>query len=546
MATGTSLEREPLKRDFSALGQGTFDLIIIGGGIIGTGIARDAALRGLRTLLVEKEDFAYGTTSRSTRLIHGGLRYLRMLDFKLVRQDLREREILLKIAPHLVHRLEFIIPLLRSAPYYRFVLPFGLRLYNALSMGTSLPACHRLSPQETLELEPSLADTGGLTGAFVYYDCQAEYTERLCIENVLDAAARGATVLNHAVMTDIIINEGMVKGIRVRDTLTGEEDTANGRIVLNAGGPWADLVWQKLGSRRTFRVRKTKGIHLLTDKLSNHALVLFARSDGRLFFVVPWLDYSLIGTTDTDYSGDLDEPYADRTDVAYLARETQRYFPSFREEDIHYTQAGLRPLVPSGRKAESNTSRAHRLIDHERRDGIKGIISVLGGKNTAYRGIAEEAVDLVCQKLDVKAVCATAHTPLPGAPAVPENDIARAAMEHGLPLENTEHLAAIYGSRYTSVLKYVREDKRLGSPLVPGGRDIFAQVKHAVLEEQALRVTDFMLRRSFIGLGPARGLEAVETIAGEMGRLLGWSDAEKQKQAEHYRAAAALGQRFRE
>ncbi len=535
-----------MKRDFGALGQGTFDLIIIGGGIIGTGVARDAALRGLRTLLVEKEDFAYGTTSRSTRLIHGGLRYLRMLDFKLVRQDLREREILLKIAPHLVHRLEFIIPLLRSEPYYRFVLPVGLRLYNALSMGTSLPACHRLSPPEALQREPSLAETGGLTGAFIYYDCQAEYTERLCIENALDAVSKGARVLNHAVMTDIIIKGGSVSGIRVKDTLTGEEYTANGRIVLNAGGPWADLVWQKLGSRRPYHIRKTKGIHLLTDKLSNHALVLFARSDGRLFFIVPWLDYSLIGTTDTDYSGDLDELYAGKSDVAYLVSAMRHYFPGFREDRIHYTQAGIRPLVPRGHKAESNTSRAHRLIDHERQDGIKGIVSVLGGKNTAYRGIAEEAVDLVCQKLGVKVASSTAHTPLPGAPAVPENDIARAAMENSLPLETIEHLAAIYGSRYTSVLKYVREDKRLENPLVPGGKDILAQVKHAVLEEQAVTVTDFMLRRSFIGLGPAQGLDAVETVAGEMGRLLGWNDAEKHKQAERYRALAALGQRFRE
>jgi glycerol-3-phosphate dehydrogenase len=535
-----------LKRDFSALSQGTFDLIIIGGGIIGTGVARDAALRGLRTLLVEKEDFASGTTSRSTRLIHGGLRYLRMLDFKLVRQDLHEREILLKIAPHLVHRLEFVIPLMRSAPYYRFVLPFGLRLYNALSMGTSLPSCHRLSPPETLTQEPSLADIEGLTGAFLYYDCQAEYTERLCIENVLDAVDKGAGILNHAAMTNVLIKDGSVSGIQVRDTLSGEEYRANGRIVLNAGGPWADLVLQRLETRRNYHIRKTKGIHLLTDKIANNALVLFARSDGRLFFVVPWLDYSLIGTTDTDYSGDPDKPHADKSDVAYLVSEMRRYFPSFREDDIHYTQAGLRPLVPSGHKAESNTSRAHKLIDHERRDGIRGFMSIIGGKNTAYRGIAEEAVDLACRKLGIQAACATAHTPLPGAPAVNQQDIEKASIENGLPPETIEHLATIYGSRFTSVMKYTGEDKRLGQSIAPNERDILAQIKHAVLEEAALSVNDFMLRRSFIGLGPKQGLDAVETVAREMGKLLGWSDVEIQKQAENYRAAAALGQRFRE
>lgn len=533
-------------RDFKALTGEPFDLIIIGGGIIGTGVARDAALRGLRTLLVDKEDFACGTTSRSTRLIHGGLRYLRMLDFKLVRQDLREREILLNIAPHLVHRLEFVIPLLRRAPYYRLVLPVGLRLYNILSHGTSLPPCHRLSSQETLELEPSLADIRGLTGAFLYSDCQAEFTERICIENVLDAAGQGACILNHAAMTKILFKDGTVSGIRVRDTLSGEEYQAHGRMILNAGGPWADLVWQKLGTGHTEKIRKTKGIHLLTRRISNNALVLFARSNGRLFFVVPWNGYSLIGTTDTDYSGDLDSLYADKADVEHLVSETQHYFPGFKPDDILYTTAGLRALVPSGRKTESKTSRAHKLIDHERRDGIKGFISIIGGKNTAYRGIAEEAVDLVCKKLDIRAPCSTSQTPLPGAPAVPENDMENAAMENGLPLETVAHLAAIYGSRFTSVLKYARDDKRLGKPIASSGRDILAQIKHAVVEEAALSVSDFMLRRSVIGLGPKQGRDAVAMVAREMGLLLAWSSAEILKQIESYLAAAALGQRFRE
>jgi glycerol-3-phosphate dehydrogenase len=535
-----------LKREFKNLTKEPFDLIIIGGGIIGTGVARDAALRGLRTLLVEREDFAYGTTSRSTRLIHGGLRYLRMLDFKLVHQDLHEREILLKIAPHLIHRLEFVIPLLKSAPFYRFTLPFGLRLYNWLSHGVSLPPCHRLSPKETLTFEPSLAHTEGLVGAYLYYDCQAEYTERLCIENVLDAAGRGAVILNHAAMTDINFKDGAVSGINFKDALTAEEYRANGRTVLNASGPWTDLVLHKFEAGRAYNIRKTKGIHLFTDKICNNALVLFAKSDGRLFFVVPWLDYSLIGTTDTDYSGDLDNVHAEKSDVDYLVSELRNYFPDFKQSDIHFTTAGLRPLVPSGKKSASNTSRAHKLVDHERQDGIKGFVSILGGKNTAYRGIAEEAVDLVCKKLGVITACITAQTPLPGAPALSENEIEKAAMESSLPVETISHLASIYGSRLNAVLSYAREDKQLGNPVSPGGRDILAQIKHAVLEEQAVSVSDFMMRRSFIGLRPDQGLDAVDTVAREMGTLLGWNSAETQKQAADYRAAAALGQLYKE
>ena len=235
-----------MKRDINALKEDRFDLIVIGGGIVGTGIARDASLRGLRTLLVEKEDFAYGTTSRSTRLIHGGLRYLRMLEFKLVKQDLFEREVLLHIAPHLVHELRFVIPLLRSTPFYRYSMPIGLRLYDFLARDKSLPSWQRLNRRGTLAVEPSLAEVDGLVGACLYYDCQAEYMERLCLENALDAAVNGSTLLNHAVMTDLFVKDGAVTGIKVKDRLTGEDHEAHGRVVVNAGGPWADFVWDRM------------------------------------------------------------------------------------------------------------------------------------------------------------------------------------------------------------------------------------------------------------------------------------------------------------
>lgn len=533
-----------MKRDFGGLKE-PFDLIIIGGGIIGTGAARDAAIRGLRTLLVEREDFAYGTTSRSTRLIHGGLRYLAQFDFDLVHKDLHEREILLKIAPHLVHRLEFVIPLLKSAPYYRLTLPFGLWLYNRFSHGASLPLSVRLSARDALALEPSLKDTGGLVGAYRYYDAQAPYTERLCIENLVDASSRGAVILNHTLVTELVLKENTVTGVKIKDGLTGEEYQANGRIVLNASGPWTDLVLHKLEAGRAYSIRKTKGIHLFTDKLSNNALVLFAKSDGRLFFVIPLLDYSIVGTTDTDYTGDLDKVRAEKSDVDYLVTELGHYFPSFKRESIHFTYAGLRPLVPSGKKSASKTSRAHRLVDHEPQDGLKGFVSVLGGKNTAYRGIAQEALDLIVQKLGIQATCTTAQTPLPGAPAVNAQEIEKAAAESGLPVAAIGHLASIYGSRIDAVLACAREDKRLGSPISPGGKDILAQIKHAVREEETFSVSDFMLRRSLVGLRPDQGLDAVETVGREMAALLGWSSTETQKQVADYRATAALGQLYR-
>ncbi len=534
-----------MKRDFTRLKGETFDLIVVGGGIVGAGIARDATLRGLHTLLVEKEDFAYGTTSRSTRLIHGGLRYLRTMQFKLVRDDLIERKILLTIAPHLVHRLKFIIPSLRSEPFYRYTLPLGLSLYDIMATGYTLHRWQRLSQQETLKQEPGLAEINGLVGSFLYYDCQAEFMERLCLENVLSAADKGACILNHAMATKLWMKDDTVSGIQIKDALTGENYTASGRMVLNAGGHWADMVWDKFDIKSKDKLRRTKGIHLFTKKVAENALVLFAKSDGRLFFVVPWGDYSLVGTTDTDYTDDPDAVYATASDVKYLVTEMRHYFPRFSEDDIYYTIAGLRPLVAVENTAASNTSRAHKLVDHERENGIKGFITVLGGKITAYRGIAEEVTNLVCKKFGKQVPCTTAHTLLQGMPAVQNQDVEQAAQQNSLPLATVTYLVAQYGSRFDSVLNYVRADKQLGQAICASGPDILAQIKYAVDEEEAKTLNDFMLRRTNIGWSPTQGRDAIEPVAREMGTLLGWGAGERQKQIESFRSFAALGQRFR-
>jgi glycerol-3-phosphate dehydrogenase len=287
-------------------------------------------------------------------------------------------------------------------------------------------------------------------------------------------------------------------------------------------------------------------VHLLTDKISNNALVLFAKSDSRLFFVIPWLDYTLVGTTDTDYTADLDKVYADKSDVDYLVSELGYYFPDFKRENIHSTYASLRPLVPKNNKSASDNSRAHRLVDHEQQDGIGGLLSVLGGKNTAYRGIAEEAVNLIIKKIGRNEVCTTAHTLLPGAPDVIPAEQEKIARAGGLPVATITHLASIYGSRMGSVLKYIDEDKRLSIPISGGGPDILAQIKHAVREEEALSVSDFILRRSLIGLRPDQGLDAVDTVAREMAILLGWNSTEIQKQSADFRSTAALGQLYKQ
>jgi glycerol-3-phosphate dehydrogenase len=531
-----------VKRDLDDVIKNSFDLIVVGGGIIGTGIARDAALRGIKTLLLEKEDFAYGTTSRPTRLIHGGLRYLRHLEFRLVRQDMRERETLLRIAPHLVSPLPFLMPLTRHSE--RLVMAFGMRLYDLLSFDKTIPSFHHLSRRETLEREPGL-ELNGLTGSYLFYDCQVPFTERLSLENAISAAEQGASIANHTKLTGVIRTGDTVNGVQIEDTLSGEVYQVATRLVINAAGPWMGQVLGMLDSHLEPVLRTTKGVHLLTPSICNNAIVLFALSDKRLFFTIPWQGYTLIGTTDTDYTEEPDIAHAVKEDVEYLVKEVRQAFPAVKIEEIFYATAGLRALAGSRSGSASNVTRQHRLIDHEKSDGLKGFVSIIGGKITGYRAIAEEVVDLASEKLGMNVPSATAETLLPGAPGVPKDKLEQAAQDSGLSFEIVNHLNDLYGSRLYQVLEMVRNDIRGKQSICPHSRDIVAQIWHAVQVEGALTISDFLLRRTATGLVSCQGLDAVETVVREMGSLLGWSATEQQRQIEEYRSAAALGQRFR-
>jgi glycerol-3-phosphate dehydrogenase len=292
-------------------------------------------------------------------------------------------------------------------------------------------------------------------------------------------------------------------------------------------------------------VRRTKGVHLLTPRLSNNALVLYAKSDGRLWFVIPAGKYSLVGTTDTDYKGDLEAVYADKTDVDYLIQEVQRVFPNLQTKDIFYTYAGLRSLPDSGDEKPSNVSRAHKTIDHEKLDGVKGFISVLGGKITGARGISEEITNLVCKKLEIKAKCKTAGTPLPGAPMVTREELTKITTETKTDFETLAYLSSLYGSRYLKVLDYAQRGARGMQPLCPHSKDITAQIWYAVAEESTYTVSDFMMRRSGLGLAECQGLDAVEIVGREMGKLLNWKPDEQKQQVNEYKSTAALAQKYK-
>ncbi len=531
-----------MKRDFSSISKKDFDVIVIGGGIVGAGVARDTTLRGLDTLLLEKDDFGCGTTSRSTRLIHGGLRYLRQLEFGLVRQDLSEREVLMRIAPHLVHPLSFLIPVHNL--FLNVSMALGVTLYDVISFDKTLPNHKYLSKNNTLKEEPGL-NVKGLQGSYIYYDCQIPLTERLNWETALSAHESGATVVNHALVTGLIRDGNRITGVEVKDEITGHTLKARGKIIVNAAGHWVDTVKEIVFKDRPPYLLRTKGVHIIIPQVSKHALVLFSPVDGRLFFVIPWEGFSLVGTTDTVYRENLDAVYADAADVNYVLEGLHIAYPEIKVDDVYYAYAGLRSLALKPGKSASDTSRSHELIDHSRKDKLDGLVSILGGKITAYRAVARDATDLVCRKLNVKTHCITGERALPGAPALSDGQLSQLAQANGLPLESAQNLALIYGSRSGEVLELAASDPAGKRPISSGGADIVAQIWHAVKKESCLTVCDFMLRRSIVGFRKNQGTDAAPVVADEMQKLLGWSAQEKERQLEAFKFAAGLGLRFR-
>ena len=523
-----------------SLGGRTVDLLVIGGGIIGAGIARDAALRGLEVALVEQGDFGSGTTSRPTRLIHGGLRYLELFDFALVRSDMREREILLRIASHLVFPLPFLLPLYRPSFVYQLKLRLGMQLYDLLSLDKSLPRRQHLDRAATLAAEPSL-EPDGLAGAWRFYDAQVPLVERLVVENLVDASAHGAFVLNHAPVIDFLREGDRVAGARVRDASTGGNLEIRARFTVVATGPWLDRTIAPLRRRSDPLLRLTKGVHIVTRHAVEQAHVLFAKSDGRLFFVVPWRDATIVGTTDTDYAGDPGDVAASEEDVRYLQDEARRAFPTAPFDEIYFTWAGVRALVREEGVSEGQVSRKHALFDHAAREGVEGVLSVVGGKITAYRAIAEEVVDAASRRLSRYAPSRTAVELLPGArPA----DLAARPGDITLGAPTRAHLTSIYGARAREVLDLTRADRSLASPLCPHHQGMEAEIVHAVQNEWARTLGDVLLRRNALGLSACQALDCVESVADRMGAMLGWDPDQKRKEIEGYRREVEPMRRF--
>jgi glycerol-3-phosphate dehydrogenase len=526
-----------------------FDMIVIGAGINGAGIARDATLRGLSVLLVDKGDVGAGTTSRSTRLVHGGLRYLERLEVPLVRESLRERQVLLHIAPHLVHPLSFLLPIYEQQKRGTALIRVGMMAYDALSLDKSLERHRMLSTGEALAREPGLRPEG-LRGAAAYYDAQAEYPERLALENALDARRLGAVVLPYMRVTALERGApGRVTGVALFDELHEREYLARGALVVNAAGPWVDTVLAVGGgaTQSPRLIGGTKGSHLVVAPFPGaprEAVYSEAVEDRRPYFVVPWNGQYLIGTTDTRYDGDLDDVVATDDEVAYLIDETNRLIPgaALTPEQVLYTYAGVRPLPAGGGRdgvGEGAITRSHVIHDHASGEGgVEGLLSIVGGKITTYRRLSEETVDLAVKKLGRKVdKCRTHQLPLPGGTAYAFAGFReRFRATSDLPVETADRLLRIYGTRAAEALDYADGAPELREPFDEDSGAIGAEVVFSLRTELAETLADVMARRTLVGYGARLGLDSIDAATEIAVRHAGWSDERAAREADGFRA----------
>ncbi|MGQ0649447.1 MAG: FAD-dependent oxidoreductase [Gemmatimonadaceae bacterium] len=530
-----------MQRSLDDLTTQVFDLAIVGGGITGCCIARDAARRGLRVALIERRDFSSGTSAATSKMIHGGLRYLQTREFRVVRESLRERRIWQHIAPHMVVPLSFLLPTLGTT--HDLSIRTGLALYDLLSFDRNrqldpeqrLAASHHLSAHETVAREPVL-DRPGLHAGMVYSDCHAFSPERLAIECLVDAAAHGAVLANYVEASAFV--EGTPAILRATDCLTGTTLPVRSRIVVNASGPWTDQVSTRLGGDGATRVTRSKGIHVVVPSITTHfALTVPVRR--RHFFVIPWRDHSLIGTTDTPFAGDPDDVGVSEEEIADFLEAINEGLPAARltRDDVVASYAGLRPLVASHTGDSYKASRRAEIVRDDR-----GIVSVIGGKWTTSRALAQRCVDLVVHQLGITArESDTAEARLPGATgggveaAMPRLTAQYPGFDHGSLLETQR----IFGARAQQVLDLAVSDAVLAQPIAPEAHDLAAAVVFAVREEMALTLSDVLFRRTGLGAVGTLGSVGVSSVAALMARELRWSDAEMAAQidgvTEHYR-----------
>jgi glycerol-3-phosphate dehydrogenase len=510
-----------------ALRTETFDLLVIGGGITGAGVARDGAMRSLRVALVERDDFASGTSSRSSRLVHGGVRYLEQGTLGLVVESSRERRTLLRIAPHLVRPLSFVWPVYRGARIARWKLSFGLTLYDALALFRNVGRHERLDARGVLAREPRLSALQLVGGAF-YWDTVTD-DARLTLSTILSAQRAGAVIVNHARVAELVRDGDRIVGARVVDAATSCEVEVRARLVVNATGPWSGRIEAMAHTGSITGARRSKGVHVSVPRTrvgNLSALTLIAPQDGRVMFVLPAGAFTIIGTTDTFDDVAPEEVRATRGDVAYLLEAANHYFPDARltEQDVVSAWAGLRPFAATAADEldPSSVSREHAIVETS-----PGLVSVTGGKLTTYRAMSSEVIDIVQRSLGgSRTRCHTAEEPLAGGDIA---DIPGAIADAVRLVEDAtiaERLVSAHGSAWRDVWSLTQSEPELLTRILPGRPYLLAELRYAVEHELARTLSDLLIRRTPVAFETAdHGREAARLVVPAVADWMGWDAA---------------------
>lgn len=515
-----------------------YDVIVIGAGINGLGIARDAAERGLRVALVEQEDLCFGVSAWSGRLVHGGLRYLEHGDVPLVRESLKERERLFRLAPHLVKPVRLIMPFYSRNKRPAWLIRLGMLAYDVLSFDKSV-AWHRILSAGAVRERFTGMSAAGLSGAALFTDGQVEYAERLCVELAIAAAGAGAVIRTHERVTALLSEGDRVVGVRSIDR-EGREHEIRASVVVNAAGPWVDRVnGGDEGGPAPRLIGGSKGSHIIVDAFPGaptDVVYYESQSDQRLVLVIPWMGRYLIGCTDTLFDQEPDEARAEVDEIDYLLGEANTLMPEAKltRDDILFTYSGVRPLPYVPGVPEWKIPRSHIVLDHAKK-GQPGLLSIVGGKLTTYRQLAEDATDDVMRLLGRKGGTVSKEVPFPGARAA-DLEAFRADFLASAPVDadTAERLLDLYGVRAERVLDLVRREPELAERFDPQSPAIAAELVLAVEEEFAVTLADVFARRVLLAFEPGHGRAGVERAALIIGDRLGWDNAEREAQIAEY------------
>ncbi|MET0863505.1 MAG: glycerol-3-phosphate dehydrogenase/oxidase [Nakamurella sp.] len=513
-----------------------YDIAVIGAGINGAAIAREAVTRGLSVIVVDKADIGSGTSAWSSRLIHGGLRYLEHGELRLVHESLHDREQLLHIAPHLVKPLAFVVPVYKHNHKPGWMFWAGMYLYDGLSLRKSVPRHRRLN-RKAIKIELPSLNRDGLSAALRYYDGQVAYAERLVLDTVLSAVAAGADVLTYSEVVRVRVEAGKATGLIVRRVGATDEVTVSAKTVVNAAGPWVDEASAGLALDRM--IGGTKGTHIIVDPFPGApdvAIYYEARSDNRAVLVIPWNGRYLIGTTDDRFDGDADKVHGESEEIDYLIAETNSLIPGAQltSESVLYTYAGIRPLPYRPAGSTGSIPRSHFILTHE---SIGNLVTVVGGKLTPHLSLANEVTDKIAALLGLRLSKSRAdRSPLPGAV---DWETASVALARELPWNETivSRLLAVYGTRSRELLRLAGDDPKWAVTIGSGrGAIVAGEVALAITAEGAIHLADILHRRTMVGLEPSLGLDIEHPVAELAAPLLGWSKDDVEEEIRAHRA----------